>query len=77
MPSDFVLQTILFDKKYFTLDDVINWIVSRHYTLAWGIDTNPKNHFRVRQRNVTDFIKSTFKTFQLPNHIDLIFGHIK
>jgi len=73
MPS--IIQSVIFEKKYWNLPDIRSWIRRHNYTLKYGIDEK-KNFVRIRQIPPQTLKKKysngKYITKKLPNHIEII-----
>ncbi len=68
-----MVQSIIFDKKVFTLSRAKQWAKSHGYKS----DVDVKEHtFRMRQREPTEFIENSFRIKGITNGIKFVFGHL-
>lgn len=70
-----VIQTIIFSKEYFTLEEARKWI-KEHGFVDNGYDET-ENSYRFRQRDPDDFIRDSFRTITITTGIKAVVGKLK
>ncbi len=70
-----VVQSILFDKEKFTIEEAREWL-KKHKYKDNGYDETDK-YYRFRQRDPEDFIKDSFRTIQISDGIKFVIGKLK
>jgi hypothetical protein len=73
--NSLVTQSILFDKKIFSISEARNWLKS-HDKKSDNIDVTDK-YYRARQRDPGDFISESFRTIKVTRGIFMIVGKLK
>ena len=68
------IQSILFDKKIYTLSRAKEWL--EQYDYVSSIDEK-EHHFRARQREPSEFDKKSFRTKGIKLGISFILGRLK
>ena len=67
-------QTLLFDKKIFSLENAMDWIYRHNYTNATDVDET-ENKYRFRQQEPSKFKKDSFRTIHFGDGIEAVIGH--
>lgn len=70
-----VIQTLIFYKEYFTLEEAKKWI-KEHGFVDNGYDET-ENTYRFRQRDPEDFIQDSFRTITITTGIKAVVGKLK
>ena len=72
------VQTLIFDKSKFTLEQVKQWIKDHDYIIESnpGIDET-ETSFRVRQKSPGEFIEGSFRTIDITDGIKAVIGRLK
>ncbi|MCX7611852.1 MAG: phage portal protein [Ignavibacterium sp.] len=69
------IQTLIFSKKYFTLEEAKKWI-EEHGFVDNGVDET-ENSYRFRQRDPEDFDPESFRTITIDTGIKAVVGKLK
>jgi hypothetical protein len=66
-------QTLLFDKKIFSLEYAMDWIYRHNYKNATDVDET-ENKYRFRQQEPSKFKKDSFRTIHFGDGIEAVIG---
>ena len=80
MKQKLILQSIVFNKEYFTKAQVKQWILKNNYVLMKNKEPIKKygNQLRVRQKNPNLFKTGSYRTkIVKPKKIMFVFGKLK
>lgn len=71
-PRSTVVQSLIFDKDYFTKSQAKRWAAQNEF-VSTGVDTK-ENTYRIRQYDPSDFARGTFRTIALSDGVQAVIG---
>jgi len=70
------VQTLIFDKDDFTVEEAVEW-AKEHEFKADKVDDTPEDSIRLRQRAPEDFEDDSFRTIEIDTGIKAVIGTLK
>ena len=71
-PRSTVIQSLIFDKDYFTKSQAKRWAAQNEF-VSTGVDTK-ENTYRLRQYDPSVFARGTFRTIKLSQGVQAVIG---
>lgn len=69
------VQTLIFDRKLFTLTEARNWARTHDFKSS-GVDET-EDSYRIRQRDPSRFKSGSFKTVELTKGVKAVVGRLR